>query len=107
MVVEGGSKSQVEVKVGTVVDLLIKRPMAIPFELGCAWPDSPQIEGRAVRYCGRRVELPPDDVDGGVETLHYDLAAVAPGQARIDLVPRPASSEAFCPPVRLVVTVRE
>lgn len=106
MVVEGGSQDHVEVEVGTAVDLAVRRPIGIPFELGCAWPVAPQIEGNAVRFAGRRVELPPGDADGGVDTIHYDLDAVAVGQARIVLVPHPASAEATCLPVRLVVTVR-
>ncbi|MCU0294278.1 MAG: hypothetical protein MUF10_20215 [Thermoanaerobaculaceae bacterium] len=96
----------VEVEVGTTVDLVVTSPIAIPFELRCQWQPAPVIEGGAVRFLGAKVELPPPDVDGGVATHHYELKAVAPGQARVILTATAASPEAVCPPRRLDILVR-
>lgn len=106
MVIEVRRQTAVEVKVGTTVDLIVTSPVAIPFQLRCQWSDSPEIEGGAVRFLGTSVELPPPDVDGGVATHHYQIEAVAPGEARVILTATAASPEAICPPRRLDIVVR-
>jgi hypothetical protein len=100
------SEKSVEVEVGSAVDLVVTRPVAIPSELRYEWPVAPSIEGGAVRFVRSRVEEPPPDVDGGVTTHHYELDAVSPGTARVTLAPRTAGREASPPPVLLDVTVR-
>lgn len=95
----------VEVSTGTVIDLVVTRPVAIPHELRFEWPASPGIQGDAVRFLRLRIESPPLDVDGGVTTHHYELEAVKLGTARVTLAPTPASAESAHPPVSLDVTV--
>lgn len=97
----------VEVSTGTVVDLVVTRPVAIPHEHQVEWPASPAIEGDAVRFLRLRIEPPPADVDGGVTTYHYELEAVAPGLARVTLVPAAASPGAARQAVVLDVTVAD
>ncbi len=106
MVVRAWEQTEAEVEVGSTVDLVLTRPVAIPPRLGCEWPAAPQIAGASVRFAGRRIEHPPADVDGGVATLHYDFEAVEPGLSRVLLTAIPASAEAVCPPVRLDLSVR-
>jgi hypothetical protein len=106
VVIEVRKQTAIEVAVGTVVDLVVTSPVAIPSELRCCWPDAPQVEGGAVRFVGKKVGLPPPDVDGGVATHHYELEAVAPGQAHVVITATAASPEALCPPRRLDVIVR-
>mgnify|MGYP001766267891 CR=1 FL=1 len=106
VVIEVLKQTAVEVEVGTIVDVVVTSPIAIPFELRCQWPGAPAIEGGAVRFLGAKVELPPPDADGGVATHHYELEAVAPGKARVILTAAAASPEAVCPPRRLDVIVR-
>jgi len=100
------NQKTVEVTVGTVLDLVVTRPVALAAGLRFSWPASPEIEGSAVRFLRSRIESPPPDVDGGVTTHHYELEAVSPGQARVTLTPVAAGREASRPPVRLDVTVR-
>ena len=95
----------VEVSTGTVIDLVVTRPVAIPHEHQVEWPASPAIEGDAVRFLRLRIEPPPADVDGGVTTHHYELETVAPGLARVTLVPAAANPGAARPAVVLDVTV--
>lgn len=106
LVVRAWEQTEVEVEVGSAVDLVLSRPVAIPPRLGCEWPAAPQIAGASVRFAGRRIELPPADADGGVATLHYGFEAVGPGLSRVLLTAVPASAEAVCPPVRLELRVR-
>lgn len=106
MVIEVLKQAAVEVEVGTTVDLVVTSPIAIPFELRCQWADAPRIEGRAVRFVGKKVEPPPSDIDGGVATHHYELEAIAPGEAHLVLTAAAASPEAVCPPRRLDILVR-
>ena len=91
---------------GERVDLVVTRPVGIPEQLSWEWPEAPEVDGAAVRFVGRRVASPPPENDGGVTTFHYVLQAVAPGLARVILIPRPASREAAQPPVVLDVTVQ-
>lgn len=96
----------VEVEAGEGIDLVVTRPVSIPFELRYEWPAAPSIEGETVRFVRLRVEPPPPDADGGVTTHHYELLAVKPGTARVVLVPKPAIPEVSQPPRELMVTVR-
>ncbi len=97
----------VAVSTGTVIDVVVTRPVAIPREHQVEWPASPAIEGDAVRFLRLRIEPPPADVDGGVTTHHYELEASKPGTARVTLTPRSASPESSHPPVNLDVTVAD
>lgn len=99
------NEKAVSVEAGSAIDLVVVRPVAIPSELSYEWPAAPTIVGDAVRFVRLRIERPPPDIDGGVTTHHYELAAVSPGTARVALVPRPARPEAGPPPVLLDVTV--
>ncbi|MBK6404668.1 MAG: hypothetical protein IPF66_06315 [Holophagales bacterium] len=95
----------VEVAPGTLIDLVVTRPVAAPREHLFEWPATPAIEGDAVRFLRRRIENPPPDVDGGVTTHHYELEATKPGTARVTLTPTSASPEFAHPPLSLGVTV--
>lgn len=99
------NEKAVEVSTGTVIDLVVRRPVAIPLEHQFEWPARPAIEGGAVRFLRLRIEPPPADVDGGVTTHHYELEASKPGTARVTLTPKSASPESPHPPVSLDVTV--
>jgi hypothetical protein len=99
------NEKTVEVSTGTVIDLVVTRPVAIPFEHRFEWPASPAVVGDAVRFLRLRIESPPPDADGGVTTHHYELEAVRSGTARVTLAPTPAGSESAHPPVNLDVTV--
>jgi hypothetical protein len=99
------NEKTVEVSTGTVIDLVVTRPVAIPHEHRFEWPASPAIVGDAVRFLRLRIEPPPPDVDGGVTTHHYELEAVRSGTARVTLAPTPAGPESAHPPVNLDVTV--
>jgi hypothetical protein len=101
------NQKAVGVTPGTLIDLVVTRPVAIPHEHRFEWPVSPAIEGDAVRFLRLRIEPPPPDVDGGVTTHHYELEAVKPGTARVTLEPRPASVDSAHPPVVLDVTVAD
>ena len=54
----------VEVVSGTVIDLVVTRPVAVPSERQFTWPESPAIEGVAVHFLRTRIEVPPPDVNG-------------------------------------------
>lgn len=99
------NQKAVEVAPGTLIDLVVTRPVAIPREHQFEWPASPAIEGDAVRFLRLRIEPPPPEVDGGVTTHHYELEATKPGVARVTLAPTPASPKVSLPPVSLDVTV--
>ena len=99
------NQKAVEVAPGTLIDLVVTRPVAIPREHRFEWPASPAIHGDAVRFLRLRIEDPPPDVDGGVTTHHYELEASKPGLARVTLAPTPASPKLSLPPVSLDVTV--
>ena len=99
------NQKAVEVAPGTLIDLVVTRPVAIPREHQFEWPASPAIEGDAVRFLRLRIESPPPEVDGGVTTHHYELEASKPGVARVTLAPTPASTKLSLPPVTLDVTV--
>jgi len=101
-VVRGGRETAA---VGEVIDLVVARPVGIPERLQCEWPSAPRVEGTAVRFVRRRVEAPPPEDDGGVATLHYELAAERPGSSRVTLVPKAAGPEATCREVTLEITV--
>lgn len=96
----------VEVETGDGIDLVVTRPVSMPFELRYEWPAEPSIQGEAVRFVRLRVEPSPPDADGGVTTHHYELLAVTPGTARVVLVPKPAGPEASQPRRELTVIVR-
>ena len=104
-VVRSGEET-VEVAIGETVDLVVTRPVGIREQLQCEWPPAPRVDGSAVRFVRRRIEVPPPDDDGGVTTHHYELAAEKPGSSRVTLTPRPAGPEATCREVTLEVTVR-
>ncbi len=99
------NQKAVEVAPGTLIDLVVTRPVATPREHQFEWPASPAIEGDAVRFLRLRIEPPPPGVDGGVTTHHYELEATKPGVARVTLAPTPASTKLSLPPVSLDVTV--
>lgn len=99
------NQKTVGVTPGTLIDLVVTRPVAMAHELQFEWPTSPAIEGDALRFLRLRIENPPPDVDGGVTTHHYELEAVKLGTARVTLAPTPASAESAHPPVSLDVTV--
>jgi hypothetical protein len=99
------NKKAVGVTPGTVIDLVVTRPVAVPREHQFEWPASPAIEGDAVRFLRLRIEPPPPDVDGGVTTHHYELEAMEPGTARVTLAPTPTGAASEHPPVSLDVTV--
>lgn len=100
------SEASVEVEAGTRLDLVVTRPVAVPFERQYEWPAAPTIEGDAVRFLRLRIEAPPPEDDGGVTTHHYELEAVRPGAARVVLVPKAADPSAAPAPRELAVTVR-
>lgn len=106
MIVRAWEQTETEVAMGTAIDLVLTRPVAIPSQLRCEWPAAPRIAGTSVRFTGRRIEHPPADVDGGVDTLHYGFEAVEPGLSRVLLTAVAASAEAVCPAVHLDLTVR-
>ncbi len=99
------NQKAVDVTPGTLIDLVVTRPVAIPREHQFEWPASPAIAGDAVRFLRLRIENPPPDVDGGVTTHHYELEASKPGTARVTLSPNSASARSAQPPVSLDVTV--
>ena len=99
------NQKAVGVAPGTVIDLVVTRPVAVPREHRFEWPASPAIEGDAVRFLRLRIESPPADADGGVTTHHYELEASKPGAARVTLASTSASPESAHPPVSLDVTV--
>lgn len=101
------NEKAVEAVTGERLDLVVARPVGIPERLQVEWPAEPAIDGEAVRFVGRRVEMPPPEDDGGATTIHYELEAVRPGAARVTLAPKPASRDAVQPPVVLDVTVRD
>lgn len=99
------NQKAVHVTPGTLIDLVVTRPVAVPHEHQFEWPASPAIAGDAVRFLRLRIEPPPPDVDGGVTTHHYELEASKPGTARVTLTPTSAGPEAAHPSVSLDVTV--
>lgn len=99
------NQPSIVVEVGAVFEVVVSSPVAVPFELRLSWPESPVVEGNAIRFCGKRVEYPPVDVDGGEMTHRYRMEAVAPGQARVVLSPMAAGGEVPCHPRCLEVVV--
>ncbi len=99
------NQKAVGVTPGTVIDLVVTRPVAIPHEHQFEWPALPAIEGDAVRFVRLRIESPSPDAGGGVTTHHYELEAATPGTARVTLAPTLASGKSAPPPVSLDVTV--
>ena len=59
-----------------------------------------------MRLLGKKVELPPPDIDGGVATHHYQLEAIAPGAARVILTATAGSPVTVYPPRRLGIIVQ-
>lgn len=104
LVVRG--QRQVEVAVGTSIDLVVTRPVAPNDAVRYEWPDAPSVEGNAVRFRRLRIELPAPEDDGGVTTHHYELEAVGPGTARVVVTPRGLGPSAGQGPVHLDVVVR-
>lgn len=90
---------------GDTIDVVVTTPVGVPHELRIAWPETPAIDGDAVRFIRRRLVPPPPEVDGGVTEHHYELAAVAPGKAAVVLEPTPASRQAPAEVIRVVVSV--
>ena len=100
------NEKAIEVEAGEGIDLVVTRPVSVPFEVRYEWPAAPSIEGESVRFVRLRIESPPPDVDGGATTHHYELEAAKPGTARVTLAARPASPAAAGQTVVLEVTVR-
>jgi len=98
--------SVITVAPGERVDLVVTRPVGVPEQLAWEWPEAPEVQGAAVRFVGRRVVPPPAADDGGITRFHYELEAITRGEARVVLVPRPASRDATQAPVVLDVTVQ-
>lgn len=100
-----GGKAEVRMPVGATFSETLTTPRN-PVD-HASWSPEPKIEGTAVRFVERLVELPPADVDGGSHSFTYRFEAVAPGKAEVSFTRSSPESKAPIDEVRVTVVVTE